>query len=330
MVALMSFLLAQTSAKEITFKGAGGFELKGTLVLPAASKPVAGLVLLPGSGPTDRDENVPQMGLKTDLLKQIAERLATEGVATLRFDKRAVAAYRDKWPTGLKEINEFFGWDKFVGDAKAAYDYLRSQPGIDAKNVGLLGHSEGALIALQIGSNLEGTPSRPSTLLLLDGNGRPIDVVLKDQLQAKLPAQFGADKAKTLLDFADKAIDQIKNQGTAPTDPPQELLALFNPASISILHSYFNIDPLTFARAYSGDVLVINGELDNQVSAEKDAKLLYQTLQARKTGKSQLVIVPGAGHGLKKTPSLEANIYTGPILPEAMDAISSWMKARSS
>lgn len=328
MVALMSLFVAQALTQEVTFKGAGGFELQGTYVKPASQKPVAALLLLPGSGPTDRDENVPQAGLKTDVLKQIAERLAAEGVATLRFDKRAVIHYHDKWPKDMAEVNTFFGWDKFVGDAKAAYDFLRSQPGVDPAKVGLLGHSEGALICLQIGNDLEGTKEQPATLILISGNARTLDVVLLEQLRSKLPLQYPAEKAKALVDYAEKAIEQVKKDGTIPEGLPSELMPLFNPSSMSILRSYFTTDPLVFARHYTGDVLVINGELDNQVSLEKDARLLLKTLEERKSGMEKLVPVPGVGHLLKKTPSFEANVMTGPVVPEVLDAIAAWMKER--
>lgn len=326
MVAIISFLLAQATSKEVTFKGAGDFELQGTLLMPASSKPVPGILLLPGSGPMDRDENAVAMGVKTDNLKQIAERLAQEGVATLRFDKRAIAkAYASKWPKDPTK-DDFFGWDKFVGDAKAGYRFLREQPGIDKAKTALLGHSEGSLISLQVGSDLEATPDRPTSLILVAGNGRPLDVVLLEQLRSKIPQQAPPDVAKSLLEYIDKAVPQLKKDGTLPPDTPPALQALFNPSSLSILRSYFNTDPVALAKGYSGDVLVLNGELDNQVSAERDAKPLFAALQSRAKGEEELVIVPGVGHGLKATKKIEENVLEGPMLPAVLDAIAGWVR----
>ncbi|MEA2553712.1 MAG: uncharacterized protein QOJ65_1888 [Fimbriimonadaceae bacterium] len=324
MLLIATLLMAQAASKEITFKGADGFELNGTLLIPKAAKPVSALLLLPGSGPMDRDENVLQAGFKTDVLKQIAERLAQEGVATLRFDKRAVAHYRDKWPKDHSKAGEFFGWDKFVGDAKAGYDYLRAQPEIDPSKVGLLGHSEGSLISLQIASDLENTPSRPAGLVLLAGNGRTLDVVLLEQLHAKLPKQAPADQATVMLDYAEKAVEQIKKDGTVPPNTPPALQGLFNPSSLSILRSYFITDPIALAKNYSGDVLIVNGEFDNQVSPERDAQVLYAGLRSRPKGTAEIVIIPGASHGLKATTSIEKDAYEGPVLPQAIGAIATW------
>jgi hypothetical protein len=85
--------------REVTFAGVGGLSLHGTLLLPWALKgKVPGLLLLPGSGPTSRNGDQPPL-LVTDLLKQIAERLAKQGYASLRFDKRAAPGYARFWPT---------------------------------------------------------------------------------------------------------------------------------------------------------------------------------------------------------------------------------------
>src|SRR5438309_10683683 len=124
MLAALALIAMQISSQQVTFKGVGGFDLNGTLLMPVGAKNAPAFVLLSGSGPTDRDDNVnlPTMHLQIDVLKQVAERLAQEGVATLRFDKRAVHTYSDKWPKDMTQIGQFFSWDSFVGDAKAAHD----------------------------------------------------------------------------------------------------------------------------------------------------------------------------------------------------------------
>lgn len=100
--------------REVAFNGAGGFQLRGTLVLPSATKgKVPGVLLLPGSGPSDRNGNQPPQ-LVTDLLKQIAERLAADGFASLRFDKRAAAVYATTWPKDMAAMNNFFSYDALL------------------------------------------------------------------------------------------------------------------------------------------------------------------------------------------------------------------------
>lgn len=143
---------AEPTRTEVAFEGVGGLELKGTLVVPEGKpegEPGArwpAVLLLPGSGPTDRDGNQPP-ALTTDLLKQFAERLAAErlaaeGVATLRFDKRAAPTDRDAWPRTPEALNAFFGWEAFVGDARAAYRYLRAREEVGSF-VAIAGHSGG-------------------------------------------------------------------------------------------------------------------------------------------------------------------------------------------
>ena len=139
--------------------------------MPAHAQNAPAFVLLPGSGPTDRDDNVPQMGLKIDLLKQVAERMAADGLATFRYDKRAAQVNRNAWPSDVNEFGTFFSWDNHVADATAAYDFLRHQPGIDPDKVGMLGHSEGALIALKVASD---PANKVAGLIMLAGQGRPL------------------------------------------------------------------------------------------------------------------------------------------------------------
>jgi len=151
---------AQTTAnkfteREVTFAGHGGFQLHGTLVAPATKGKVPGILLLPGSGPSDRNGNQPP-GLITDLLKQIAERLAADGYASLRFDKRAAHGYAGSWPKDIAGLNDFFSWDSFVGDARAGFEFLKSQPEVNPKQTVIAGHSEGATIAMQVVHDFEG------------------------------------------------------------------------------------------------------------------------------------------------------------------------------
>src|SRR5262245_24748089 len=111
-VATISTVAAQAPAEEeVSFTGEGSLTLHGTLVLPpGAEGRVPALLLLPGSGPTDRDGNQPPM-LVTDLLQQVADALASAGVASLRFDKRAAHVHASDWPTELAAQQSFFAYE---------------------------------------------------------------------------------------------------------------------------------------------------------------------------------------------------------------------------
>src|SRR5262245_4293613 len=174
---------------EVSFPGAGGLELKGELLVPGGERGARwpAVVLLPGSGPTDRNGNQPPL-LVTDLLKQVAERLAADGVASLRFDKRATMAYREKWPAGAEAMSEFFSFENFVGDAAGAVAFLRGRAEVDPRLVGMVGHSEGGLIALQVAHDAVGKDGI-AALILMSTAGRTLAPVIREQIAAQLKRQ---------------------------------------------------------------------------------------------------------------------------------------------
>ncbi len=319
--------MMQVSSREVSFKGAGGFEMSGTLLMPPGAKNVPAFVLLPGSGPTDRDGSVPQMNLKIDVLKQVAERLAENGIASYRFDKRAAHVNSTRWPKDRSQIPAFFSWKNHIGDATAAYNFLRQQPGINPNKVGLIGHSEGALIALKIASD---PTNQVAGLIMLAGQGRPLDVVVMQQLREKLPGQLAAagiqNQLPVYLDYAQRALDELKKDGTLPPNPPAGLAGLFNVSTLVFLHENLQDDPAKLATTYPNDVLVMNGELDNQVSPQNDAQSLYAAFKQRKMGLVDLVIVPGASHAFKATPDRATDQMDGPMVPASLDAITAWCK----
>jgi hypothetical protein len=122
--------LARADETEITFRGQGGIVLSGTLTTPdGVIGKVPAMLLLPGSGPTDRDGNQLMANLRTDLLKGVAEGLAAAGIASLRFDKRAHMRYQKVWPKKISDMADFFDYDKFVADAGASHNFKRGGDG---------------------------------------------------------------------------------------------------------------------------------------------------------------------------------------------------------
>ncbi len=314
--------------REVTFTGAGGVRLRGTLVLPSSVKgKVPGVLLLPGSGPSDRNGNQPP-ALVTDLLKQIAERLAAEGYASLRFDKRAAAVNASTWPKDIAALNNFFSYDAFVGDARAALDFMRSQPEINPKQTVVAGHSEGALFAMQLAHDLEGKSNAPAALILLSGAGRAYGPLVTDQVYASLKrSNISGAAAKPYEDYLPRAIDQVIKNGTAPPNPPPGMAALFNPSAMKLLQVEFALDPATLLSVYTGPVLVIQGEKDIQVSPTKDFPLLQSTLKERKKGTYKAVVVLTASHNLKRVENENVEPgFTGPVVPTVLATISDWLK----
>jgi pimeloyl-ACP methyl ester carboxylesterase len=324
---LAALLVVAALPIEVTFKGAGGMNLKGVVSVPTATAPVPGVLLLPGSGPTDRSGNQPP-ALITNLLKEIAERLEKEGFATMRFDKRAAHVYSAVWPKTLPLMNDFFVWENFVGDARAALKHLADQPGVDKKRLIVLGHSEGGLIAAQIAADTVGTADSPAALILMATAGRRLDIVVREQVTASLNRSgLSAEIQKPYLDYMEKAITQIKADATVPPNPPAGMAGLFNESASKLMRSYFTLEPTELLAKFVGPVLIVQGEQDIQVLATKDTPALEKALKARSKGTVETVLVPGASHNFKKVtdPQKEMGI-AGSVVEPTLSKIVEFVK----
>lgn len=317
---------------EISFPGYQGFGLQGTLSLPAspgagpgAPKGAPAVLLLPGSGPTDRNGNPP--GVAINLLQQMAERLAREGFVVLRFDKRAAATYQPKWPVDPALQDAFFAWEAFSGDARAAFELLRARPEVDPARTAIVGHSEGGLIALQLASDLTAAGSPPAALVLASTAATTLDQLLRFQIAQALAWQE-ADEAtrKQYLEALDRAIRSVVESGTAPADLPQGLQLLFQPSAMRLLRSYFTLDPLAFARTYKGPVLVLHGVADIQVPAEEHTARMLAALEGRAGGRQERLVVPHASHNLKPVAGPQDPGFAGDVAPEALDALTAFLQ----
>lgn len=175
-------------SQQINFPGSNSL-LSGTLTLPAGiAFQVPGVVLIQGSGPTDRDGNQPPV-IRTDLLRQLADALARKGIASLRYDKRGMHANAMARPQAEADYASFFRWENFVADAAGAYRFLQRQGPVDPGKVAILGHSEGGLIALAAATSLQADGAAPPALILAATPGRRMDVILREQLERLLAEQ---------------------------------------------------------------------------------------------------------------------------------------------
>ncbi|CAN5615683.1 alpha/beta fold hydrolase [soil metagenome] len=313
-----------TSEREIAFKTPDGLELHGTFVAPtgATAERRQALLLLPGSGPTDRDGNQP--GLQTDLLKSLAATLAEKGVATFRFDKRAVHTNAAQWPKDPAQLDEFFSYEHHLTDAEAVLETLRRQPEVDGRHIGIAGHSEGGLIAISLGAKLGA--GKIAGLALLSTAGRPLSLVIEDQIEALLKKQTSdAAIQKQYMDNLRDAIAHVEAKGTRPPNVLPGLAALFSPGTGKYLQTVFTIDPANLLARYDGNILVVQGESDIQISPEKDFPILKRTTEARGKGRSQYILVPSASHNLKQVSSLTEAGTTGPVVKQAADSLALWV-----
>ena len=317
----------EITSREITFSGSGDVSLSATLTLPKTDKgsPVPAVVMVAGSGPTDRDGNQP--GLKTDLLKRIATELANNGIASIRYDKRG--QYKSGKQNEGQTLKEFAQWDKYVGDAKAALDFLQGCREVDPERTALLGHSEGGLIALQLASDPADLSSQPIAMVLVSTPARRCDQILEDQISQRLKMQGATEKLTASFPEQNRKImDQIIATGEVPEKVPPGLAPLYPSYLGPFLKSLLQFEGSEYAKKYPGPVLVVSGENDLQHQVDKETSAFQQALQDRDQGEFEVFIAPNTSHNLTQTKSKTDHGIGGETSTESMDKLTSWLGAK--
>jgi pimeloyl-ACP methyl ester carboxylesterase len=267
-------------------------QLFGTLLLPKSSKPVPVVLIIAGSGPTDRDGNNPEGG-RNDNLKRLAIILAQHNIASVRYDKRGVAASKAATPD-----ERDLSVERYVADVQAWAQKLRANSRLS--QLILLGHSEGALVA-----TLAAEKAGASAVISVAGTGRPVDQVLREQFQERLPPE--------LLQRGNQLLDTLK-AGETDDDVPAELQVVFRPSVQPYLISLFHQDPAAAFGRLKMPALIVQGRNDIQVGV-RDALLLHK---ARPD--AELALIDGMNHVFRIVPDdLEQQMlsYRNPTAPLA-------------
>lgn len=324
MLASLLVATAMSSTQEITFTGATDLKLSGELMLPEGAGPFPCVLMMPGSGPTDRNGNQPPY-VTTDLLKQIAEHLAKNGIATFRFDKRPAHVNKDKWPktTDMAVFSEYFSFENHVADVAAAYGAMTKAKGVDPKRCALLGHSEGGLFA-----SWEAPLLKPKAVVLAGTAGNTMESVIRYQVGRSLAQPGVPEQLRKDIDAAnEEAMQALIKTGKLPEKVHPNLAALYNPSAVKLMASYLTVDPTVSLKKYEGPVLVLNGEKDVQIRATVDATRLFEALKTRKDGKQELFVVPGASHNFKVLKDEKDAGFEGPAAPALLEKLTSWLKS---
>ena len=298
MMLLAAALAAAPVEKPITAPGPQG-ELAGTLLDAGNGAPV--VLIIPGSGPTDRDGNNP-LGVTAAPYRLLAEGLVKRGISSVRIDKRGMFGSK----AAIPDANKVTIAD-YAADAHAWVKSTRAATG--AHCVWLLGHSEGGLVALAAAQEPEGICG----VISISAAGRKIGAVMRDQLRAN-PANA------PILDAALMAVDEIDaGRKLDSATLPAEIRPLFSEKIQPYLIDLFSHDPAKLAGSLKMPLLVVQGDKDLQTSLV-DAKAL-----AAANPKAKLAVLPGVNHVLKvpvaddRTSNIAA--YADSSLPIALSVV---------
>jgi pimeloyl-ACP methyl ester carboxylesterase len=299
-------LAVQPVERTITAPGPSA-ALSGTLTDAGPKSPV--VLIIPGSGPTDRDGNSP-LGVKASTYRLLAEGLAAQGVSSVRIDKRGMFGSK----AAVADANKVTIAD-YAADTASWVSSIRKATG--AKCVWLIGHSEGGLVALSAAQH----PNGICGVITIAAVGRKFGAVMREQLRAN-PANA------PILDAALKTIDSLEaGKKVAAATLPVALRTLFADDVQPFIINLFAEDPAGLAAGLKLPLLIVQGDQDIQVTVD-DAKAL-----AAAQPKASLALLPGVNHVLKMPAGDDraANLraYADPALPIApavVEAIARFVK----
>ena len=322
---------ANPNAKEVT--------LAGTLLFPEGKGPFPVVLFITGSGPQNRDEEI--LGHKSFLV--IADYLARRGIASLRVDDRG---------TGKSTGNfaQSTGKD-FATDTQAGVAYLRTRTEIDKKQIGLIGHSEGGIIAPMVAAEDKGI----AFIVLLAGTGVPGDAVLLEQQGAIAKAQgvgepqlteyhrimahlYTAAREAGETDKVQPAVQKAVDEELAkiPEATREAAKAQLSPVPQQIASPWFNyflrFDPATVLQSVQCPVLALNGSKDLQVLPKQNLPAIEKALKAGGNKDVTIHELPELNHLFQHATTgspVEYVKITETFAPEALTILGDWIMAHT-
>lgn len=325
-------------SENVVFKNhAAGISLAGTLTLPHKEGKFPAVVLITGSGPQNRDEEL--MGHKPFLV--LADYLTRQGIAVLRFDDRGIGESEGVF-AGATTLD-------FAGDVAAAVDYLRSRQEIRRSAIGLVGHSEGGMIAPVVASAdrdiafivlMAGVGVSGKELLLqqsadlLEAGNAPAGYI-KKMAQVNREAygilmDYPGEQARPLLDSLLQAELAFLTNGVVLT--PEQKEQFVWQQRMTMLSPWFReflvFQPEKYLRDVKCAVLALNGEKDLQVNARQNLEAIRKILQENKNAKVDTLYLPNLNHlfqNCNKGLLTEYALIEETISPEVLKIIAEWI-----
>jgi alpha/beta superfamily hydrolase len=260
-------------AQEVQLINKSGDTLYGLNTFSSKTSKPYFVLIIAGSGPTDRNGNNP-IGGENNSLKMIAEALEQSQIASIRYDKRGIGKSKN---AAKNEMDTRF--DDMVDDAIAWVSWIKQN--YPEKKIVIAGHSEGSLIGM-----IAANKTNAEKYISIAGAGFSADSVLKQQLSSV---------ADFIRAEAFKIIDELKKGNTVEKVDPL-FLSLFRPSVQPYLISWFKYNPCEEIKKIKGKVLIVNGDNDIQVGTEHAEEL------KRCKEDAQLQIIPEMNHVLKNAP----------------------------
>jgi len=321
--------------QDITFSNApADITLAGTLTLPQGDGPFPAAVLIAGSGPQDRDGTI----ANHKPLLVLADYLTRNGIAVLRYDKRGVGQ-----STGSTEAATTMD---LAGDALCAIKYLKSHKEIDPAKIGLIGHSEGAMIAPAIASDTRDLPwivllAPPATKgedtllnqsdLIARAGGMP-DAQILSSLNFDKEAYDLVQKEQDSAVITKKLKDLVKSSSMDTAMPPGALDAQLRMMTSPWFRYFLSYDPVPDLKKTKCPVLVLYGEKDLQVPPKINLPLVQKAFKDGGNTQAEVRQLPDLNHlfqhAYKGSPSEYAAIDET-FSPDALKAVGDWLQARS-
>jgi len=328
--------------REVTYENAkAGVTLAGTLTMPRTGEPFAAVLLITGSGAQDRDETV--CGHKPFLI--LADYLTRRGIAVLRVDDRGVGGSTGDASQATSE--------DFAEDAIAGVEYLKTRKQIDPKRIGLIGHSEGGIIApmaavrspdvsfivLMAGTGVSGDEiieAQIAGLLKIAGADRTlIDSVIQCQRQAVEIVKQETDpevlkqKVRKVIEDTVSKLDEAQKKAIGYSDAYADMQT--NAVTSKWFHFFFMHDPTSVLRKVKCSVLAINGELDMQVPAKQNLPAIEQALRDGGNTRATVKELPGLNHLFQTAETGAFDEYARieeTMSPLALETVAEWIKTQ--
>jgi alpha/beta superfamily hydrolase len=328
------------TSEDVTFTNYKfNIKLAGTLTIPSGPGPFKAVILISGSGPQNRDEEL--LGHKPFLI--ISDWLTRNGIAVLRFDDRGVGKSQGTYATASSA--------DLATDAEAAFNFLKNTPKINPKAIGLMGHSEGGLIAPIVASSIQDI----AFIVSLAGPGVTGQQIIIRQSQ-DISRQSGVsenqikkstetnkklytvlrkekDNNKAEVKILSLYREMLMKEKTSKEDTEKavnQLKATFGAATYTWFRYFLFTDPATFWKKVNCPVLALNGDKDLQVSAKENLPAIEKAVKSNGNKTVKTVNLPGLNHLFQHCKTglpAEYGEIEETFSPEALKIITEWIGA---